>query len=72
MATVKVYYFRQFSIQTGKTERSLRPATREAITGIRGASILEETAQEVDESELDGNGFYTRSENLYSDQPPKR
>ena len=60
MAKVKVYYFRRYDIKTDEMVRSSRSATRETIAQIEGAVLLEETAQEVDKSELDDNGFYPR------------
>jgi hypothetical protein len=72
MAKVTVYNFEVYD--NGEMKRASRAATRTAIECdlSTGYKILEETAQEVDESKLDDNGFYPRSENLYSDQPPKR
>ena len=59
MARVMVYYFTQYNIVTDETVHSARPATLEAIGKIENAIVLEETAQEVDTSRLDGDGFYT-------------
>jgi hypothetical protein len=56
--TVTVYYFESFDIIKGEMVRSRRPATLEAIAMIDNAVVLKETAQEVDTSLLDGNGFY--------------
>lgn len=58
MAKVNVYYFTKYYINTDQMVRSLRPATREVIAKIEETVLLEETAQEVDESQLE-DGFYT-------------
>ena len=46
----------------GETVRVRRPGTLEAIgnISIESAKPLMNTAQEVDEAELDDNGFYPR------------
>jgi hypothetical protein len=59
MEKVTVYDFEAFDIVEGEMVRSQRPATLEAIARIQKANLLEETAQEVDASQVDGNGFYT-------------
>lgn len=51
-----VYYFTKYDIAKGENVRSKRPATRDLIERVQG-TILEETAQVVDMSELDTNGF---------------
>jgi hypothetical protein len=56
MSDTIVYYFEKFDIGQGQNIRSKRPATRETIERI-GGTMLEDTAQEVDISQLDGNGF---------------
>ncbi len=56
MQKTKVYYFTCFDITSGKNIRSKRPATLETITACNGEPI-KETAQEVDISSLDANGF---------------
>ena len=62
MAKVIVYNFTVF--ENGETKRALRAATLACIEDARksgvGAKPLMDTAQEVDESELDDNGFYPR------------
>jgi hypothetical protein len=60
MAKVTVYYFTEYNIVTDEKVRSARPATLETIAQIENAIVLEETAQEVDTSQLDGNGFYDK------------
>jgi hypothetical protein len=62
MAKATVYYFTFFDRDKGETVRPRRPGTLEAIANTRMASVkpLISTAQEVDESELDDNGFYPR------------
>lgn len=59
MQKVTVYYFNSFDIKTGETVRSKRPATRETIAACNGV-VIEETAQEVEVSRLDGNGFLAK------------
>jgi hypothetical protein len=56
MSDTIVYHFEKFDIVQGKNIRSKRPATREVIEKIK-ATVLEETAQEVDVSQLDRDGF---------------
>ena len=56
MSDTIVYYFEKFDVVQGQNIRSKRPATREVIERI-GGTVLEETAQEVEVSQLDGNGF---------------
>lgn len=51
-----VYYFTKYDITKDENIRSKRPATREVIERI-GGTVLEDTAQEVDLSQLDGDGF---------------
>ena len=60
MAKATVYYFTFFDRDKGETVRSRRPGTLDAIAKTRMASVnpLIRTAREVDESELDKNGFY--------------
>ncbi len=57
MPRVTMYYFMQYDRTAGETVRAQRPATLETIVVCEG-TLLEETAQQVDVSELDGNGFY--------------
>ena len=58
MAKTTVFYF-TYSAETGVV-RPRRAGTLEAIanTGLEGINLLTSTALEVDESELDGAGFY--------------
>jgi hypothetical protein len=58
MPGVTVYYFTKYDITVGEVVRSPRPATLETIVLCEG-TLLEDTAQQVDVSELDDNGFYT-------------
>ena len=60
MAKATVYYFTFFDRDKGETVRPRRPGTLDAIAKTRMASVnpLISTAREVDESELDKNGFY--------------
>jgi phosphatidylserine decarboxylase len=57
-AKVTVYYFTEYHIVSDGKARSARPATRETIAQIDNAIVLEETAQEVETSQVDGHGFY--------------
>jgi hypothetical protein len=60
MAKTTVYYFTFFDMDKGETVRPRRPGTLEAIANTRMTSVkpLISTAQDVDESDLDRNGFY--------------
>ena len=53
---VTIYRFRKYDVTTD--ENKVRPlrATREAIENLKG-EIIEESAEEIDSSLLDGNGF---------------
>ena len=57
MPRVTVYHFTKYDITAGEVVLSQRPATLETIVSCEG-KLLEETAQQVDVSELDENGFY--------------
>ena len=57
MPRVTVYYFTKYDIIVGETVLSQRPATLETIVVCEG-KLLEDTAQQVDVSDLDDNGFY--------------
>jgi len=58
MPRVTVYHFTKYDITVGEMVLSQRPATLETIISCEG-KLLEETAQQVDVSEVDGDGFYT-------------
>jgi hypothetical protein len=58
MPRVTVYHFTKHDITAGAVVFSQRPATLETIVLCEG-KLIEETAQQVDISELDGDGFYT-------------
>lgn len=62
MAKVFVYYFTFFDRAKGENVRPRRPGTLEAIASTRRAYVkpLLNTALEVDESDLDDEGFYPR------------
>lgn len=62
MAKVLVYYFVFFDKAKGENVRPRRPGTLAAIASTRRAHAkpLLNTALEVDESELDDEGFYPR------------
>ena len=57
MPRVTVYYFTKYDRTAGEMVRSQRPATLETISVCEG-KLLEETAQQVDVSDLEDNGFY--------------
>lgn len=59
MQKVTVYYFTLYYIRTDQNITSQRPATREAIARCNGV-VIEETAQEVEASRLDSDGFVAR------------
>jgi hypothetical protein len=56
MGTIVVYHFEMSSANATAHSRSKRPATREAIEAL-GFTPLMETAEIVERSQLDGNGF---------------
>jgi len=55
-----VYDFTTYDPTVGEKVRAPRPATLETILACEG-TLLEDTAQQVEVSELDGNGFYHAS-----------
>lgn len=57
MAKITVYYFTKGDITAGQTIRSQHLATLAKISKLGGEPI-KETATEINESDLDGNGFY--------------
>ena len=63
MPKITVYYFIGYDIATDQMIRSKRMATREKIKSF-GCSPLNQTAKEVDTSELDDNGFYPKKETI--------
>lgn len=56
MNKITVFYFKCYDIQSDEMIRSKRPATLEAIKRCNGTPI-QESAQEVDSSVLDSEGF---------------
>jgi hypothetical protein len=62
MGKATVYYFTFFDTTKSALVRPRRPGTLEAIgnTGLESVKPLLRTALEVDESELDEDGFYPR------------
>jgi len=56
MKDITVYFFECYDINTDMFVRSQRPATLDAITKVCGQAIME-TALEIDEAELDDEGF---------------
>jgi len=58
MANVAVYAFTEYHIGTDKSEHLPVKATRATIARLTGAVIIEASAEEVDASLLDGQGFY--------------
>lgn len=61
MSKATVYYFERYDIQTDQMIRSKRPATRETIARCNCVAI-EGTAQEVDVSRLDNDGFLAKTQ----------
>lgn len=57
MATVKVYKWKKFDINSNGYKIGPSMATRQAIRSFGGAVPIEETEPEVDDSMLDGNGM---------------
>ena len=64
MGKATVYYFTFFDADKRAMVRPRRPGTLEAIgkTGLENVKPLMSTALEVEESELDDEGFYPRRE----------
>jgi hypothetical protein len=60
MANIAVFAFARADDSLNAEVHSPRKATREAIERIRGQPI-EASKEEVDESEVDANGFYPSS-----------
>lgn len=62
MATVTIYRFEVYRIDSDEVVKSRRWGTRDAIRDIACGRVLEETAKEVDESvvESDIHGFSMR------------
>jgi hypothetical protein len=56
MEKVTVCFFTKYVIATDRNERSKRPATLETIERVGGSALID-TAQEVDASHLDEDGF---------------
>jgi hypothetical protein len=56
MGTVVVYHFEMKHAKAREATRSKRPGTREAIEAL-GFTPLMETAQVVERTYLDGDGF---------------
>jgi len=59
MKKVTVYYFKKWDDSTHQNLRSKHPGTLEAIKRAEGTELME-TALEVDEAELDDNGFWKK------------
>ena len=59
MAKVTVYSFKRYGISNDEYPQMPRKATLEAIKACEGAPI-EDTAEEVDEAWLDGDGLLGR------------
>jgi hypothetical protein len=57
MANIAVYAFAHVDDSLNAEIHSPRKATREAIERIRGR-LIEASKEEVEESEVDRNGFY--------------
>jgi hypothetical protein len=59
MSLVKVFKFEHTDEHNNHTVRAPRMATFETIRRVQGV-LIESTMKMVDESELDGNGFYPK------------
>lgn len=60
MALISVFAFTHADDNNEKTAHEPRKATRETIRRIRGTPI-ESSKEDVDESELDREGFYPKN-----------
>jgi hypothetical protein len=60
MPKTTVYYFEKYDIPTHIMTRSSRPATIQAIAKAQGKT-LKKTAQEVDASRIDAEGYLLAS-----------
>jgi hypothetical protein len=60
MEKVTVYAFTAYDIGSDTEDPRPVKATREKIKTLSGAVIIEASAEEVDTSILDGQGFYRR------------
>lgn len=58
MANVTVYAFTGYHIGADNNDRLPVKATKAAIARLTGAVVIEASAEEVDASLLDGQGFY--------------
>jgi hypothetical protein len=56
VAKVTVYSFEAYNHQIGATDEAKSMATLEAIKSVKGTPLMD-TALDVEESEVDGNGF---------------
>jgi hypothetical protein len=63
MPKITVYYFTGYNIVTDEMIRSKRMASRETIRRFN-YTPLNQTAKEVDTSELDDNGLYPKKETI--------
>jgi hypothetical protein len=59
MSLIKVFKFEHADEHNNHIVRAPRMATFEAIQRMQGV-LIESTVKMVDESELDGNGFYPK------------
>jgi hypothetical protein len=57
-----VYYFKVYDHQSGQMVCENKFGTREAIQRIPTAKTLEETAKEMDASQIDANGSLKKSQ----------
>jgi hypothetical protein len=58
MGTVTVYAFTAYDISSDKEDQRLVKAMRGKINTLDGARIIEASAEEVDTSLLNGQGYY--------------
>lgn len=60
MAKVKVFYGRGYDIRTDSFPTTKRRGTEETLEDL-GLQVVRESMEEVDESDLDGDGFVKRA-----------
>lgn len=63
MGTVTVYAFAAYDINSDKQDLRLVKAMRGKINTLDGAIIIEASAEEVDASLLNGQGYYRPKRN---------
>lgn len=63
MPKVTVYAFTTDDIEADVEDRRPVKATRETISRLAGALLIEASAEEIESSMLDGGGFYRPAKN---------